>query len=52
MRFVHDMTLPEIAAALAIPLGTAKTRLHHALAHLRADPRTRAYFDQQNPQSR
>jgi RNA polymerase sigma-70 factor (ECF subfamily) len=35
MRFVDDMTLEEIAAALQIPLGTAKSRLHHALRTLR-----------------
>lgn len=51
MRFVHDMTIPEIAAALAIPLGTAKTRLHHALNRLRADPRARACFDEEKPES-
>lgn len=30
MRFVDDMTQPEIAAALNLPLGTVKSRLHHA----------------------
>ncbi len=30
MRFVDDMTQPEIAAALELPLGTVKSRLHHA----------------------
>lgn len=35
MRFVDDMTLEEIATALAIPLGTAKSRLHHAVAGVR-----------------
>ena len=44
MRFVDDMTLEEIAAALQVPLGTVKSRLHHALATLRDDPRTREYF--------
>jgi RNA polymerase sigma-70 factor (ECF subfamily) len=44
MRFVDDMTLEEIAEALAIPLGTAKSRLHHALAALRDDPRVRKHF--------
>jgi RNA polymerase sigma-70 factor (ECF subfamily) len=39
MRFVDDMTLEEIAAALAIPVGTAKSRLHHALKALRDDKR-------------
>ncbi len=44
MRFVDDMTLQEIAAALGIPLGTVKSRLHNALAMLRKDERTRRYF--------
>lgn len=45
MRFVDDMTLGEIAAALGIPLGTVKSRLHDALATLREDERTRGYFE-------
>ena len=45
MRFVDDMSLAEIAAALVIPLGTVKSRLHNALATLRHDPRTRDLFD-------
>lgn len=44
MRFVHDMAITEIAAALAIPVGTVKSRLHHALKALREDERTRRYF--------
>jgi len=39
LRFVEDMSLLEIAAALDIPAGTVKSRLHHALRALRAsDP--------------
>ncbi len=45
LRFVDDFTLDEIAAALEIPLGTVKSRLHNALRALRDDPRTRHYFD-------
>jgi RNA polymerase sigma-70 factor (ECF subfamily) len=44
MRFVDDMSLQEIAAALRIPVGTVKSRLHNALRKLRDDPRTRDYF--------
>ena len=44
MRYVDDMPLEDIAVALGIPLGTVKSRLHHALATLRADERTRRYF--------
>lgn len=35
MRFAEGLNLEEIAAALEIPLGTVKSRLHHALAVLR-----------------
>lgn len=35
LRFVDGMTLPEIAEIVGIPPGTAKSRLHHALASLR-----------------
>jgi RNA polymerase sigma-70 factor (ECF subfamily) len=31
-----DLPLPDVAATLAIPLGTAKSRLHRALGLLRA----------------
>lgn len=44
MRFVDGMTLEEIAEALSIPLGTVKSRMHHALNVLREDARTRKYF--------
>jgi len=44
MRYVDDMTLNEIAAALQIPLGTVKSRLYHALQKLRDDKRTKDYF--------
>lgn len=38
MRFVDDMTQPEIAAALDLPLGTVKSRLHHAILAARKLP--------------
>lgn len=44
MRFVDEMDLKEIAAALNIPVGTIKSRLHRALETLRQDGRTRNYF--------
>jgi RNA polymerase sigma-70 factor, ECF subfamily len=44
MRFVDDMSLEEIGSALEIPVGTVKSRLHHALAALREDERLRRYF--------
>ncbi|MBI5018589.1 MAG: RNA polymerase sigma factor [Deltaproteobacteria bacterium] len=36
LRFVDGLSLDEIAEALGIPLGTVKSRLHHALRALRA----------------
>src|SRR4051812_31434425 len=44
MRFVDDLSLDEICAALNVPLGTVKSRLHNALRQLRDDPRTQTYF--------
>jgi RNA polymerase sigma-70 factor (ECF subfamily) len=35
LRFFAGATLEEIAAALGCPLGTVKSRLHHALGELR-----------------
>ena len=44
MHYLLDMPLPEVAAALRIPPGTAKSRLHYALAAMRrsvtAEPET------------
>ena len=45
MRFVDDMTLQEVADALNVPPGTAKSRLHHALKTLCEHVHTRRYFD-------
>ncbi len=44
MRFVDDLSLEEIAQALAVPVGTVKSRLHHAIRSLREDPRLLRYF--------
>ncbi len=44
MRFVDGMSLQEIGAALNIPEGTVKSRIHNAIATLRADERARRYF--------
>lgn len=38
MRFVDDLTQPEIAQALELPLGTVKSRLHHAVNAVRNSP--------------
>jgi RNA polymerase sigma-70 factor (ECF subfamily) len=45
LRFVDDLSLAEIAAALDVPLGTVKSRLHLALKELRDDPRIKDLFD-------
>ena len=39
LRYVDGMSLKEIALAAGIPEGTAKSRLHHALAAIRAEGR-------------
>ncbi len=44
LRFVDGLSLAEISDAMGIPLGTVKSRLHNALETLRADPRTREFF--------
>jgi RNA polymerase sigma-70 factor (ECF subfamily) len=44
LRFVDDLTIDEIAAATNVPAGTVKSRLHHAIAAMREDPRIRRYF--------
>jgi DNA-directed RNA polymerase specialized sigma24 family protein len=36
MHFFLGMPLPEVAASLSIPVGTAKSRLHYSLAAMRA----------------
>jgi RNA polymerase sigma-70 factor (ECF subfamily) len=46
LRFVDGLSLNEIAEAMEIPLGTVKSRLHNALATLRADSRTKCFFEQ------
>ncbi len=45
LRFVDGLNLGEIAAAMDIPLGTVKSRLHNALTSLRKDPRTKTFFE-------
>ena len=36
MHFLLDMPLTDVAVALRIPIGTAKSRLHYALVAMRA----------------
>jgi len=44
LHYVEGCTLAEIAEALAIPLGTVKSRLHLAVKQLRDDPVARQFF--------
>ena len=44
LRFVDGLALEDIAKALDIPLGTVKTRIHHAIRKLRDDPATKKFF--------
>lgn len=37
LRFYRDLTVDDIARRLEIPAGTVKSRLHHAIARLRAE---------------
>jgi len=46
LRFVDGLSLQEISLAMEIPLGTVKSRLHHALGRLRADPALQDFFEQ------
>ena len=36
LHFYMDLTVPEVAEALGVPLGTAKSRIHYAVEALRA----------------
>lgn len=44
MRFVDGLSVEEIAQALDIPVGTVKTRTHHAIKKLRESPTTKKFF--------
>ena len=45
LRFVHGMSLDEIAATLDVPPGTVKSRLHAAVTQLRNSPKLKAFFE-------
>ncbi len=36
LRYYHDLSYEEIAAALACPIGTVRSRIHNGLARLRS----------------
>jgi RNA polymerase sigma-70 factor (ECF subfamily) len=48
LRFLDGWDLQSIAAALEIPLGTVKSRIHNALEQLRSDQVCRKYFDRED----
>ena len=45
LRFVDGLSLADIAEVMNVPLGTVKSRLHNALTSLRADARTKEFFE-------
>lgn len=48
LRFADGLSVEETAAALGVPEGTVKSRLHHALRALREDPRLAQEFGEQS----
>ncbi|MCY4109571.1 MAG: sigma-70 family RNA polymerase sigma factor [Chloroflexi bacterium] len=42
LRYFADLTVPELAETIGVPLGTAKSRLHRALGNLRDELTTDA----------
>lgn len=44
LRFVEGFDLAEMAAALEVPVGTVKSRLHHALRELRRHPHVKSLY--------
>ncbi|MDJ0939162.1 MAG: sigma-70 family RNA polymerase sigma factor [Woeseiaceae bacterium] len=45
LRFILDLPMADIAEALEIPVGTAKSRLHAAVTDLRNSPETKRFFE-------
>lgn len=45
LRFVLDMPLADIAAALELPVGTVKSRLNAAVSQLRKSPKAKRFFE-------
>ena len=44
LRFVDGLSVEEIAQALDIPVGTVKTRTHHAIKKLRESEKAKKFF--------
>ena len=49
LRNERHFRYDEISRITGLPLGTVKSRVHHALEALRGDPRTRRYFEGEAP---
>ncbi|MEM9348018.1 MAG: RNA polymerase sigma factor [Planctomycetota bacterium] len=45
LRFVDGLSLEEVGSAMEIPLGTVKTRIHHAVRKLRESEKAKKYFE-------
>ncbi len=45
LRFMHGMDLASIAVAVGVPVGTVKSRLHHAIKGLREMDGLREWFE-------
>jgi RNA polymerase sigma-70 factor, ECF subfamily len=49
LRFSQGLSYAEIAEALEIPVGTVRSRLHHAVAEVRARLESDGHFSSPNP---
>jgi RNA polymerase sigma-70 factor (ECF subfamily) len=49
LRFSQGLSYAEIAEALEIPIGTVRSRLHHAVAEVRARLESDGHFSSPNP---
>jgi RNA polymerase sigma-70 factor (ECF subfamily) len=47
LRFYRDLTVDEMARRLGIPVGTVKSRLHHALRRLRAEMERQGWHEEE-----
>jgi RNA polymerase sigma-70 factor (ECF subfamily) len=45
LRYYLGMSVPEVADALGVPLGTAKAKLHRSMASMRSTLMPRRGFD-------
>ncbi|MEM6257012.1 MAG: RNA polymerase sigma factor [Planctomycetota bacterium] len=45
LRFIDGLSLEEVGTVMGIPLGTVKTRIHHAIRKLRESEKAKKYFE-------